>query len=46
MQSKWFGETQKHVAAIFSLACKIEPAIIFIGEPQAWKPGPTTWPAE
>ena len=31
VQSKWFGESQKHVAAIFSLAQKIEPVISFIG---------------
>lgn len=35
VQSKWFGETQKHVAAIFSLAYKMQPTIIFIGAPSA-----------
>lgn len=32
LQSKWFGETQKLVQALFTLAYKIQPCIIFIGE--------------
>lgn len=33
--SKWFGDTQKLVSAIFSLAFKIQPCIVFIDEVDA-----------
>lgn len=32
MFSKWVGETEKHVAAIFSLAKAIQPTVIFVDE--------------
>ena len=32
LYDKWFGETQKRTEAIFSLAAKIQPVIIFIDE--------------
>ena len=31
IQSKWFGDTSKLVTAVFTLAWKIAPCIIFIG---------------
>lgn len=31
LQSKWFGDAQKLVTAVFTLAWKLQPAIIFIG---------------
>jgi SpoVK/Ycf46/Vps4 family AAA+-type ATPase len=35
IQSKWFGDTQKYVSAIFSLARKLQPCIVFIDEVDA-----------
>jgi len=32
LQSKWFGDAQKLVTAVFTLALKLQPAIIFIDE--------------
>ena len=32
LQSKWFGDAQKLVSAVFTLAWKLQPSIIFIDE--------------
>lgn len=32
LQSKWYGDAQKLVTAIFTLATKLQPAIIFVDE--------------
>lgn len=34
IMSKWYGDAQKLVRAIFSLACKLQPCIIFVGKLQ------------
>jgi ATP-dependent 26S proteasome regulatory subunit len=41
LQSKWFGDAQKLVTAVFTLAWKLQPSIIFIGarEPSAFTKG-------
>ncbi|GMH46123.1 hypothetical protein BSKO_14087 [Bryopsis sp. KO-2023] len=36
IMSKWYGDAQKLVRAIFALACKLEPCIIFIDEVDAF----------
>ena len=32
LTSKWYGDSQRLTAAIFSLALKLAPCIIFLGE--------------
>ena len=32
LMNKWYGESQKYTAAIFSLARKLQPAVVFIDE--------------
>ena len=33
LTDKWYGESQKLAGAVFTLAKKIQPCIIFIGKP-------------
>jgi ATP-dependent 26S proteasome regulatory subunit len=37
IMSKWYGDANRFIRAIFTLAAKLEPAVIFIGALQGCK---------
>jgi SpoVK/Ycf46/Vps4 family AAA+-type ATPase len=37
ISSKWFGEAEKYARAVFTLASKIAPSVIFIDEVDRFK---------